>query len=153
MFFTEHWGTLVQKKQQKSNTILCKLCLTPSYIHDIKWPLCKIQITGEPSRSTFDAQSLLFGARSRHDYGNTIVSFVLLSVRTIWAAKHRTKVHHYAKTSTLLSNRPSDTSDLFWWLSSVSPNHVTWRHFWNWWIVQFRTFHWLSHYGIWTNIP
>ena len=56
--------------------------------------------TGEPSRSTFDAQSLLFGVRSRHDCGNTKISFVLLSFRTIWAAKHRTKVHHSAKAST-----------------------------------------------------
>ena len=31
---------------------------------------------GEPSRSTFDAQSLLFGLRSRHDCGNTIISFL-----------------------------------------------------------------------------
>jgi len=50
--------------------------------------------TGEPSRSTFDAQGLLFGLRSRHYCGNTTISFVLLSVGTISAAKHRTKVHH-----------------------------------------------------------
>ena len=87
--------------------------------------------TGEPSRSTFDAQSLLFGLRSRHDCGNTTISFVLLSVGTIWAAKHRTKVHYYAKTSRLPSNWSSDTYELFWCLSSTSRNHVTWRHFWN----------------------
>ena len=28
---------LVQKQQQKSNNIPCKLCLTPSYLPDIKW--------------------------------------------------------------------------------------------------------------------
>ena len=87
--------------------------------------------TGEPSRSTFDAQSLLFGLRSRHDCGNTTISFVLLCVGTIWAVKHRTKVHYYAKTSRLPSNRSSDTYDLFWCLSSTPRNHVTWRHFWN----------------------
>ena len=67
--------------------------------------------TGEPSRSTFDAQSLLFGLPSRHDCGNTTVSFVLFWVGTIWAAKHRTKVHYYSKTSRLPSNRSSDTSN------------------------------------------
>jgi len=87
--------------------------------------------TGEPSRSTFDAQSLLFGLPSRHDCVNTTISFVLLCVGTIWAAKHRTKVHYYAKTSRLPSTRSSDTYDLFWCLSSTSWNHVTWRHFWN----------------------
>ena len=65
--------------------------------------------TGEPSRSTFDAQSLLFGLRSPHNCGITIIPFVLLSVRTIWAVKHRTKFHHYAKTSRWPSNRSSDT--------------------------------------------
>ena len=87
--------------------------------------------TGEPSRSMFDAQGLLFGLRSRHYCGNTIISFVLLSVGTIWAAKHRTKVHHWAKTSRLPSTWSLDTYDLFWCLSSTSRNHVTWRHFWN----------------------
>ena len=87
--------------------------------------------TGEPSRSTFDAQSLLFGLRPRHYCGNTIISFVLLSVGTSWAAKHRTKVHHWAKTSRLPSTWSSDTYDLFWCLSSTPRNHVTWRHFWN----------------------
>ena len=87
--------------------------------------------TGEPSRSTFDAQGLLFGLRSRHYCGNTIISFVLLSVGTSWAAKHRTKVHHWAKTSRLPSTWSSDTYDLFWCLSSTPRNHVTWRHFWN----------------------
>ena len=87
--------------------------------------------TGEPSRSTFDAKGLLFGLRSRHYCGNTIISFVLLSVETIWAAKHLTKVHHWAKPSRLPSNRTSDTYDLFWCLSSTSQNHVTWRQFWN----------------------
>ena len=87
--------------------------------------------TGEPSRSMFDAQSLLFGLRSRHDCENTTISFVLLCVGTIWAVKHRTKVHFYAKTSRLPSNRSSDTYDLFWCLSSTPRNHVTWRHFWN----------------------
>ena len=86
---------------------------------------------GEHGRSTFDAKGFLFGLRSRHYCGNTIVSFVLLGVGTIWAAKHRTKVHYYAKTSRLPSNRSSDTYDLFWCLSSTSRNHVTWRHFWN----------------------
>ena len=37
MFITELWGTLVLKQQQKSNNIPCKLCLTPSYLPDIKW--------------------------------------------------------------------------------------------------------------------
>ena len=87
--------------------------------------------TGEPSRSTFDAQSLLFGLRSRHDCENTIISFALLSVRTIWAAKHRTKVHHCAKIWRFPSNRSSDSYDLYWCLSSSSRNHVAWRHFWN----------------------
>ena len=87
--------------------------------------------TGEPSRSTFDAQSLLFELPSRHDCGNTTISFVLLCVGTIWAAKHRTKVHHWAKTSRLPSAWSSDTYDLFWCLSSTSGNHVMWRHFWN----------------------
>ena len=75
---------------------------------------CKIfpSNTGEPSRSTFDAQNLLFGLRSRHDGGNTIISFVLLSIRTIWAAKHRTNVHHYAKTSSWPFTRSSGTYDL-----------------------------------------
>ena len=116
--------------------------------------------TGEPSRSTFDAQSLLFGLPSRHDCGNTTISFVLLCVGTIWAAKHRTKVHYYAKTSRLPWNRSSDTYDFFWCLSSTSRNHVTWRHVWygsrvwlmvisnfkhlrrdqNWWILFFSGF-------------
>ena len=87
--------------------------------------------TGEPSRSTFDAQSLLFGLWSRHYCGNTIISFVVLSLGTIWEAQYRTKVHHWAKTSRLPSTLPSDTYDLFWCLSSTSWNHVTWRHFWN----------------------
>ena len=88
--------------------------------------------TGEPNRSTFDTQSLLLGLPSRHDCGNTTISFVPRCVGTIWAAKHRTKVRYYAKTSRLPSNRSSDTYDLFWRLSSTSRNHVTWRHFWNW---------------------
>ena len=124
MFITEHGGTLVQKQQQKWNKIPCILCLTPSYVPDIKWSpqtlkfsciSCKIFSSnrGEPSRSTFDAQSLLFGLRSRHDCGNTIISFVLLSVWTIWAAKQRAEVHHCTKTSRLPSNRSSDTSNLW----------------------------------------
>ena len=87
--------------------------------------------TGEPSHSTFDAQSLLFWLPSRHDCGNTTISFVLLCVGTIWAAKNRTKVYYYAKTSRLPSNPSSDTYDLFWSFSSTSRDHVTWRHFWN----------------------
>ena len=55
-------------------------------------------------RSTFDAQSLHFGLRSRHDCGNTIISFVLLSVGTIWAAKHRTKVHHWCENFKITFN-------------------------------------------------
>ena len=94
---------------------------------------CKIfpSNTSEQSRWTFEAQSFLFGLRSWLNCRNTIISFVLLSVWTICAAEHHTKVHHYVKTSRWPSNRSSNTYDLFWCLSSSSQNHVTWRHFWN----------------------
>ena len=76
----------------------------------------------------FDAQSLLFGLRSRHECGNTIISFFLLSVRTIWAAKHRTKVHHCAKTSRWPSNWSSDTYDLFLLHACPPVREITWRY-------------------------
>ena len=63
----------------------------------------------EPSRSTFDAQSLFFYIRSLHDRGKTVIAFVLFSVRTIGAAKNRTEVHHNANKSTIFSTRFSDT--------------------------------------------
>ena len=83
---------------------------------------CKIfpSNAGEPSRSTVDAQTLLFWLRSRHDCRNTIISFVLLSSGTIWAAKHCTKVHHCAKTSRWPSNWSSNN-----WGQFVKSRDVT----------------------------
>ena len=95
---------------------------------------CKISpsTTGEPSRSTFDSQSLLFGLRSRQDWGNTIIAFVLHSVGTIWAAKHHTKVHHYAKTSRWPSN-PSPNTYMICFDACPPVREITWRawrYFW-----------------------
>ena len=55
--------------------------------------ICKIipSNTSEPSHSTFDAQSLLFGVPSRHDCGNTIKFFCPLNDSS------STQVHHSAK--------------------------------------------------------
>ena len=104
------WYKMVTANSGKFSSVSCKIF--PSN-------------AGEPSRSTFDAQSLLFWLRSRHDCRNTIISFVLLSFGTIWAAKHRTKVHHCANTSRWPSIRSSETYDLYWcW----SYREITWRY-------------------------
>ena len=89
---------------------------------------CKISpsTTGEPSDSTFDSKSLLFGLRSRQDCGNTIVAFVLLSVETIWAAKHHTRVHHYAKTSRWPLN-PSPNTYMICFDACPPVREITWR--------------------------
>ena len=71
--------------------------------------------------------SLTINFEGREDCGNTVISFVLLIVPTIWAAKHRTKVHHSAKTSRLPSNLSSDTHTICF--DACPPvREITWRY-------------------------
>ena len=78
--------------------------------------------TGEPSRSTFDAQSLLFGLRFRHYCGNTIISFVLVSVGTIWAAKRCTKFSIERKLQDSLQLAPRTHTICFDSIRTIRPS-------------------------------
>ena len=67
--------------------------------------------------------SLFFGLRSRHDCWNTTISFVLLSVGTIWAAKHRTNITR--KLQDYLQIGPRTHTICFY--ACKPPREITWR--------------------------